>query len=109
MESEWVKVTTETQFFYHLKRSEIIAFRVENSEAFVDRLDDRTYRVIINRPFMPAVEYVAETEDQVKQFFNEMKQRNVCFWVYPGATLKEQEAPAWKKLIGWLASLLPFR
>ena len=94
MESEWVKVTTETQFFYHLKRGEIIAFRIENSEAFVDRLDNGAYRVIINHPFMPAVEYVAETEDQVKQFFRELKQRDVCFWVCPGATLKEQEAPA---------------
>lgn len=48
MESEWVKVTTETQFFYYLKRGEIIAFRIENSEAFVDYFDDGVYRVILN-------------------------------------------------------------
>jgi len=63
LKSRWVQVTTETQFFYHLERGEFVAFRVENSEAFVNRLSNGTYRVIINHPFMPAVEYIAETED----------------------------------------------
>ena len=82
---EWVRVTTENQFFYYLNAGEVVGFRLGSSEVYVVRLDNGAYRLVINRPLMPSLEYIAETENQVRQFFRDMEQRTACFWVHPGA------------------------
>jgi len=102
---EWVRVTTENQFFYYLNAGEVVGFRLGSSEAYVVRLDNGAYRLVINRPLMPSLEYIAESEDQVRQFFRDMERQNACFWVYPGSILKEYRAPLWKRAFGRLAGV----
>lgn len=78
---EWVRVTTETQFFYYLSAGEAVGFRFGNSEAYVVRLGNGAYRLVLNRPLLPSLEYVAESKTQVRQFFRDMERQKVCFWV----------------------------
>lgn len=102
---EWVRVTTENQFFYYLNSGEVVGFRLGNSEVYVVRLESGAYQLVINRPLLPSLEYIAESEAQVRQFYRDMKRQNACFWVHPGAVLREYRAPLWKRAFGRLVGL----
>ena len=98
--SDWVKVTTVAQLFYHLERGEVVGWRFEGGEAFLRYLPGEGYRVVLQPKFGAGEEFQVGDRCKVAALFEDLAARGVAFWVCPGAGLGERGVPWWERLLG---------
>ncbi|WP_338835837.1 hypothetical protein [Neomoorella thermoacetica] len=97
---DWSEITTPTQLFYHLDRGEVVAFLIEDGEAFLQRVPEGWYRIILQPRLSSGLEFRQDKKEAVQALFEELRGKGISFWVFPGSELKRVDASWWKRAVG---------
>jgi hypothetical protein len=97
---EWTEITTPTQLFYHLDRGEVAVFPLDDGVAFLQRVPEGWYRIILQPRFSSGLEFRQDKKEMVQALFEGLRGKGISFWVFPGSELKRVDAPWWKRAVG---------